>query len=213
MQKKTKLDQFKNECEYWLKELGLQHIETSFKKGCSENFNVECHFDPETLSAIISLTEKISKEIDLTRLALKQTLHICLRPLQGKAEKEYETVNRLTKVIYEKRYYNSMLKTRKPKKNKLHEFRELCDFWIRELGLHHIETYYERGCSKNSIAECKMDLNTLTALISLAKRIKKEVDLNRIALHEVLHMCLWPLEGDIDKEHEIINRLIYIMYK
>ena len=99
------------------------------------------------------------------------------------------------------------------RKNKLTEFESYCRVWQEKLGITHIQIEYVRGCAKDALAETDYDPESMQATISLQRRLKKEIDLNRLALHEIAHLLLWPLDGDIEKELEVVGRLVNLLAK
>jgi len=106
--------------------------------------------------------------------------------------------------------------------NKLSEFKGYTKHWLNKLGIGHIEARFERGCSKDANAEVEYDEDSMIATFSLAKRLHKDVSINRLSIHECIHVMMTPYEealkrGDFDKaieeEHKIIGNLINLLLK
>jgi uncharacterized tellurite resistance protein B-like protein len=101
-------------------------------------------------------------------------------------------------------------------KKKYEQFKEQCEEWFKVLSINHIERDYVYGCSKNADAESEYDKKSMTATISLKKRLKKDICIVRLALHEVLHIAMWEMLEAHGKErdrleHEFINRVINLI--
>lgn len=102
-------------------------------------------------------------------------------------------------------------------------FKSFCDGHIKRLGLVEWSVHYNHGYIDGSYAETGYKLSGGVATITLSKhwddlRPKTDEHINRLALHEVLHIVMAPLFAEAGErytnqmaletaEHLIIRRL------
>jgi hypothetical protein len=102
-------------------------------------------------------------------------------------------------------------------------FKQSCDKYIKKLGLVNWSVHYQHEIREGSYAVTASDCDGRVATITLSTywddlRIKTDHEIDKLALHEVLHIMMAPILREaeqryttqyvlLDQEHDIIRRL------
>lgn len=97
------------------------------------------------------------------------------------------------------------------KLKKLRQFQRYCDKWLKKFDLDNREVVYKLECPDDADATCNVVRGKI--ILCLNADTRRNIDMNRLALHEVLHALLWPLDGEINKEHDIIEILSDVLIR
>lgn len=116
-----------------------------------------------------------------------------------------------------------MSKTVKTTKEDFTVFQECCVAWTEKLGVKNWSIHYEHGDADESYARTLWKLSDRIATVIFGKewdalRPKTPDQIDRLALHEVLHLVMAPLVAEADDrfstqsaidiaEHAIIRQL------
>ena len=102
--KADQFEEFRGECEKWIKKLGLIHMDVDYIKVCSKHYQAEVIYDSVTKIAEIYVSKE--KIIALSRAALHEVLHLLfwemLNNKKNELSLEHDVINRLLNLLIPK---------------------------------------------------------------------------------------------------------------